>query len=223
MYSRSRTFVTSPVVFLLLIGVSAWAQEAERFTLLDGRVLVGTYDPVTRIMRAQTTAGEIVFVLEPERIASRAPVSVATVAETSAIPEVKATTQTREYYVREKRRLDEQLRQDRRSLVKELGASPTTETYLQLREQLFELKRHYDATDLAFRLEQDGERKRALGEQWAALDRQYSNLLEQMRRIEGEQSIVREQMEHAERIYREQLGLLEMGWVRDGYGRLPIH
>jgi hypothetical protein len=172
-------------------------------------------------MRAQTTAGVIVFVLEPERIASRLPVAIATTPEALAIPEVKAT-ETREYYVREKRRLDDQLRQDRRSLVKELGAGPTSETYLQLREQLFELKRQYDATDLALRMEQDGERKRTLGEQWAALDRQYSNLLEQMKRIEGEQSIVREQLEQAERIYREQLGLLELGWVRDGYGRPPI-
>lgn len=167
MHSRSRTFFLRPIALLLLVGVTAWAQEAEQFTLLDGRVLVGNYDPVTKTMRAQTTAGVIVFVLEPERISSRAPVSVATALEASAIPEVKATNQTREYYLREKRRLDDQLRQDRRSLVKELGATPTSETYLQLREQLFELKRQYDATDLAFRLEQDGEQKRALGEQWA--------------------------------------------------------
>lgn len=210
------------VTLLLLAGVSTWAQEAEQFTLRDGRVIVGTYDPATRTMRAQTPAGEIVFVLEPERIASRAPVSPASVAESPPASELKPAKETREYYVREKRRLDDQLRQDRRSLAKDLGGALDAESYLRMRERLFELKRVYDSLELAFRVEQDGERKRALGEQWAALDQQYTQLLTQMKLIEGERSIVLEQLENVERIYREQLVLLEKAWIADGHGQPPI-
>ena len=222
MYCRSRTIFIRPLVLLLLVGASTWAQEAEQFTLLDGRVILGNYDPLTKMMRAQTTAGVIVFVLEPERIASRAPVSSAAESEVVTVSDVKPTNETREYYVREKRRLDDQLHQDRRSLYKDLGPNLDGEAYLRMRHRVFELKRAYDTTGLAFRVELDGERKRALGEQWTALDQQYSNLLTLMKRIEGERSIVLEGLENAERIYREQLVLLEKIWIRDGHGQPPI-
>ena len=210
------------IALLLLVGVSTWAQEAEQFTLLDGRVIVGHYDPVTKTMRAQTAAGVIVFVLEPERIASRAPVPSVSEPQAPAVAEPKPANEPREYYVREKRRLDDQLRQDRRSIAKDLGGTLDAESYLRMRERLFELKRVYDSVELAFRVEQDGERKRALGEQWAALDQQYTQLLTQMKLLEGERSIVLEQLENAERIYREQLDLLEKAWIRDGHGQPPI-
>jgi len=40
--------------------------------------------------------------------------------------------------------------------------------------------------------------------------------------MEGERSIVLERLENVERIYREQLALLEKGWIRDGHGQPPI-
>jgi len=173
-------------------------------------------------MRAQTSAGVIVFVLEPERIASRVPVSSAVESEIISVSDVKTTNETREYYVREKRPLDDQLHQDRRSLYKDLGPNLDGDAYLRMRDRVFELKHAYDTTGLAFRVEQDGERKRALGEQWTALDQQYSNLLTLMKQMEGERSIVLERLENVERIYREQLALLEKSWIRDGHGQPPI-
>jgi len=91
-----------------------------------------------------------VFVLEPERIASRVPVSSAVEPEIISVSDVKTTNETREYYVREKRRLDDQLHQDRRSLYKDLGPNLDGEAYLRMRDRVFELKHAYDTTDLAW-------------------------------------------------------------------------
>jgi hypothetical protein len=205
-----------------LAGI-AQAQEAERFTLIDGRVVVGIYDPVTRSMRTQTESGLLIFPLEPEAIASRAPQASSVVeAALLAPPETSSSPQPREYYLREKRRLDDQLRDDRRVLYQELGLGLYADSYPLMREQLFDISRAYEMTDLAFRVTQDAESKRALGEQRLALEQQRSALLLQMKQIEGERSIVRERLEYVERHYREQLVLLERAWARDGHGRSPI-
>ncbi len=59
------------VALLVLVGLSAWAQDLEVFTLNDGRVLVGNYDPATKTLRVQSGGGVIAVMVEPGKIVSR--------------------------------------------------------------------------------------------------------------------------------------------------------
>lgn len=216
--------VVKPLLLALLIGLAS-ASAAEQFILVDGRVIVGSYDPLTKLMRAQTADGVLEFYLEPAAIASQVPL-VAPVAEGVGAAIAVAQPPRRElraYYLREKQLLADQLIEGRRALYKDLGGNPSAWAYTpELSERLIELKRASDAVSLEYSTALDGERKRALGEQRSTLDRQYNVLLIQMKQQDGERSIVRERLNTAERIYREQLLLLEKGWIRDGHGQPPI-